>query len=164
MVSLGVKAFLLITVLSLIITGSEPQRPRCKTAGHHAYKNNGVYIMYHGTSRQAAASIMQTGFRQSADGMLGRGVYVTRDLQKASRYPLNLPPYLRCVLVVRVKVGKVKKITYQGHPLQKTWHSHGYDTAWVPPNCGMVPSGMEENCVWDPKRIKIIQVIYPGMG
>ncbi|KAI5096580.1 hypothetical protein C0J45_13474, partial [Silurus meridionalis] len=117
-----------------------------------------VYIMYHGTSREAAAKIMINGFEPSADGMLGHGVYLSRDLNKASRYPLELPENLRVVLKVRVKVGKVKKIDHQGHPLQKTWHDHGYDTAWCPPECGMVPSGLEEDCVWDPSRIKVIGV------
>uniref|UniRef100_A0A8C9RAQ0 PARP catalytic domain-containing protein n=1 Tax=Scleropages formosus TaxID=113540 RepID=A0A8C9RAQ0_SCLFO len=124
-------------------------------------RENGTYIMYHGTTRQAAQQIMASGFRQSADGMLGRGVYVSRDLQKASRYPLHLPEHQRVVLKLKVRVGKVKKIDYQGHPLQKTWHNHGYDTAWCPPGCGMVKSGLEEDCVWDPSRITVIGVIYP---
>ncbi|GAA6069217.1 grass carp reovirus (GCRV)-induced gene 2e, partial [Tachysurus ichikawai] len=109
-----------------------------------------VYRMYHGTSVQAAAKIMLHGFNQSEKGMLGRGVYLSRDLNKASRYPLNLPEYKRVVIVVKVNVGKVKRIDKQGHPLQETWHDHGYDTAWCPPRCGMVPSGLEEDCVWDP--------------
>ncbi|KAK2827292.1 hypothetical protein Q7C36_018218 [Tachysurus vachellii] len=124
--------------------------------------NNGtLYRMYHGTSRQAAEKIMKTGFKQSADGMLGRGVYLSRDLNKASRYPLELPEHQRVVIRVRVNVGRVIKIDYQGHPLQKTWHNHGYDTAWCPPRCGMVRSGLEEDCVWDPRRIEIINVICP---
>ncbi|XP_036444796.1 LOW QUALITY PROTEIN: grass carp reovirus (GCRV)-induced gene 2e [Colossoma macropomum] len=123
--------------------------------------NNQVYTMYHGTSRAAAQSILVEGFRQSPNGMLGCGVYLSRDLQKASRYPLHLPEHQRVVLRVRVNVGKVKKIDYQGHPLQKTWHNHGYDTAWCPPGCGMVQSGLEEDCVWDPRRIILDSIIYP---
>uniref|UniRef100_A0A0E9XWH0 PARP catalytic domain-containing protein n=1 Tax=Anguilla anguilla TaxID=7936 RepID=A0A0E9XWH0_ANGAN len=118
--------------------------------------------MYHGTSKEAAAQIMATGFRQSNVGMFGQGVYVSRDLQKASRYPLELLEHERVVLKLKVRVGKVKKIDYQGHSMQKTWHTvHGYDTAWCPPNCGMVKSGLEEDCVWDPKRITVIKAIYP---
>ncbi|RXM90736.1 hypothetical protein EOD39_21898 [Acipenser ruthenus] len=93
--------------------------------------------------------------------MLGQGVYVSRDFNKASRYPLNLPDKERRVLKLRVNVGKVKKIDRQRHPMQKTWHDHGYDTAWVPPNCGMVPSGLEEDCIWDPNRIKVMEVMKP---
>uniref|UniRef100_A0A8B9KCI8 Grass carp reovirus (GCRV)-induced gene 2e n=1 Tax=Astyanax mexicanus TaxID=7994 RepID=A0A8B9KCI8_ASTMX len=122
------------------------------------------YLMYHGTSAVAAAQIMAHGFKPSADGMLGRGVYLSRDLNKASRYPLDEFVLKRVVLRVVVNVGRVKKIDYQGHPLQTTWHDHGYDTAWCPPNCGMVPSGLEEDCVWDPNRIQVIGLIYPNLA
>ncbi|KAI7810658.1 uncharacterized protein LOC130552459 [Triplophysa rosa] len=117
------------------------------------------YTMYHGTSKEAAEKIQRDGFHQSADGMLGRGVYLSRDLEKASRYPLDLPEDQRVVLKVKVNVGKVKKIDSQNHPMRKTWHDHEYDTAWCPPNCGMVPSGLEEDCVWDPEHITVIDVI-----
>uniref|UniRef100_A0A3B3R8H9 Uncharacterized protein n=1 Tax=Paramormyrops kingsleyae TaxID=1676925 RepID=A0A3B3R8H9_9TELE len=114
-----------------------------------------MYIMYHGTTKTAALNIKKHGFQRSKDGMLGPGVYISRSFEKAQRYPINLPVNeQRAVLKLRVRVGKVKKIDRQGHPLQKTWHQHGYDTAWVPPNCGMVPSGLEEDCVWDPRRIE----------
>uniref|UniRef100_A0A3B4FQ90 PARP catalytic domain-containing protein n=1 Tax=Pundamilia nyererei TaxID=303518 RepID=A0A3B4FQ90_9CICH len=120
-----------------------------------------TYVMYHGTTSANAQLILASGFCQSLDGMLGPGVYLSRDLKKASRYPIKHPEHDRVVIKVRVNVGKVKAINRQDHPLQKTWHDHGYDTAWVPPNCGMVPSGLEENCVWDPKRISIIGTIEP---
>ncbi|XP_070779126.1 LOW QUALITY PROTEIN: grass carp reovirus (GCRV)-induced gene 2e [Enoplosus armatus] len=123
------------------------------------------YVMYHGTTSKAARGILASGFQQSAGGMLGPGVYLSRDLQKASRYPIGHPESDRVVIKVKVNVGKVIAINYQGHPRQKTWHDsrHGevYDTAWVPPNCGMVKSGLEEDCVWDPDRIQIICTIKP---
>ncbi|CAK6981723.1 grass carp reovirus (GCRV)-induced gene 2e [Scomber scombrus] len=119
------------------------------------------YVMYHGTTSTNAAAIKQSGFQQSKDGMLGPGVYLSRDLKKASRYPIGHPENDRVVVVVLVSVGKVIAINYQGHPLQKTWHYSGYDTAWVPPNCGMVQSGLEEDCVWDPTRIKRFFTIKP---
>ncbi|GLD67177.1 uncharacterized protein AKAME5_002942300 [Lates japonicus] len=54
----------------------------------------------------------------------------------------------------------VYRIDKDNHPMQLTWHSHGYDTAWVPPKCGMksVPSGLEEDCVFDPKRVKVVGI------
>ncbi|XP_063049368.1 uncharacterized protein LOC134443536, partial [Engraulis encrasicolus] len=137
-----------------------PDRPRLSS--FERPRDHGVYTMYHGTSREAAKGIQRSGFRQSSGGMLGRGVYLSRDLQKACRYPLELPESQRVVIKVKVRVGRVKKIDCQGHPLQKTWHDHGYDTAWVPPNCGMVKSGLEEDCVWDPDRITIIDTIFPS--
>ncbi|XP_051732910.1 uncharacterized protein LOC127503309 isoform X2 [Ctenopharyngodon idella] len=124
--------------------------------------NGTVYRMYHGTTERAAEQIKVSGFQPSQDGMLGRGVYLSRDLNKASRYPLD-KPHERVVIRVKVNVGKVKKIDQQGHPLQKTWHDHGYDTAWCPPNCGMLSSDLEEDCVWDPKQITIIDVIPPSL-
>uniref|UniRef100_A0A8B9L9D8 Grass carp reovirus (GCRV)-induced gene 2p n=1 Tax=Astyanax mexicanus TaxID=7994 RepID=A0A8B9L9D8_ASTMX len=127
-------------------------------------KSDRRYTMYHGTKVQTARSIIQSGFRQSADGMLGPGVYVSRNQRKAERYPLNSPITDKVVLKLSVDCGKVKRIDTDNHPMQKSWHSNGYDTAWVPPNCGMkaVPSGLEEDCVWDPKRRKIIAVV-PNM-
>lgn len=120
-----------------------------------------TYIMYHGTTTRNAEEIYMNGFRQSEDGMLGRGVYLSRDLQKASRYPIDHPAWDKVVIVVQVNVGKVIAITYQNHPLQKTWPYYGYDTAWVPPNCGMTKSGLEEDCVWDPTRIMFLYLIKP---
>ncbi len=124
--------------------------------------NGNVYRMYHGTTERAAEQIKIRGFQPSAGGMLGRGIYLSRDLNKASRYPLDKPQE-RAVIRVKVNVGRVKKIDYQGHPLQKTWHENGYNTAWCPPNCGMVSSGLEEDCVWDPNLITIIDVIPPSL-
>ncbi len=61
------------------------------------------------------------------------------------------------VLRLLVYLGRVAKITCQGHPLQKSWHAF-YGTAWVPPNCGMVPSGLEENCIKSPGQVKVLGV------
>ncbi|XP_075941274.1 uncharacterized protein LOC142943573 [Anarhichas minor] len=126
---------------------------------------NKKYVMYHGTTKATAQLILENGFQQSKDGMLGRGVYLSRDLQKASRYPIGLQDCDKVVIKVQVNVGEVIAINYQGHPRQKTWHDARYgpvfDTAWVPPKCGMVPSGLEEDCVWDPDRIKILRTINP---
>ncbi|CAJ1075605.1 hypothetical protein PFLUV_G00181530 [Xyrichtys novacula] len=139
--------------------------PGVTRLGRSGPQSRQSYIMYHGTTRQAAQSILATGFRQSSDGMLGRGVYLSRDLEKARRYPIGHPEDDKAVIKVVVNVGRVIAIRQQGHPRQKTWHDPAYgrvyDTAWVPPNCGMVPSGLEEDCVWDPNRIQIIKVIYP---
>lgn len=123
------------------------------------------YVMYHGTTKASAKAILASGFCQSKDGMLGPGVYLSRDLKKASRYPINCLESDKVVIKVSVNVGRVIVINRQYHPRQKTWHDprYGdvYDTAWVPPGCGMVPSGLEEDCVWDPSRIKILCTIQP---
>ena len=118
------------------------------------------YIMYHGTHPEAAEQIEKHGFVPSADGMLGRGVYMSRDVNKAARYPLDVPrgdTTGRVILKCLVRVGRVKKIDAPDHPMRRTWSQHGYDTAWVPPHCGMVPSGLEEDCVFDPSRIIVLR-------
>ncbi|KAJ3600320.1 hypothetical protein NHX12_031305 [Muraenolepis orangiensis] len=139
-----------------------------KRMGKEQPQRNQMYNMYHGTSRDIADVIMREGFRQSKVGMLGRGVYLSRDLNKASRYPIDLAEAQRVVLRVRVNVGKVIAINCQGHPRQKTWHDAScgevYDTAWCPPNCGMTQSGLEEDCVWDPNSITVLKRIDPRPG
>lgn len=134
--------------------------PRLELGASQAPKDSGVYTMYHGTSLSNARLIITNGFQQSSGGMLGKGVYVSRDRRKAERYPLKSNPSDRVVLELRVRIGRVKRIDQDNHPMQYTWSSQGYDTAWVPPNCGMkaVPSGLEEDCVFDPKRVEVVGI------
>ncbi|KAK7938719.1 hypothetical protein WMY93_002045 [Mugilogobius chulae] len=95
-----------------------------------------TYLMYHGTSSKNAQSILSSGrFKPSSGGILGPGVYLCGTLQKASRYPTGHPEQDRAVLRVLVK---------------------GYSTASLSPDCGT-----EESCVFDPRRIEIIDVIRP---
>ncbi|XP_061585713.1 uncharacterized protein LOC133450824 [Cololabis saira] len=123
-------------------------------------RDRGVYTMYHGTSVANARLIIANGFQQSSGGMLGKGVYVSRDRKKAERYPLKNNPSDRVSLELNVRVGRVKRIDKDNHPMQYSWSTQGYDTAWVPPNCGMkaVPSGLEEDCVFDPKNVKVVGI------
>nr|XP_033811230.1 uncharacterized protein LOC117365225 [Geotrypetes seraphini] len=148
-----------VTELSHAESFDEVHDPAHVIIRRAAGRNRKVYNMYHGTSMQAAESIIKTGFRPSGGGMLGPGVYVSTDIRKAKNYPYNVRAADRVILKVRVRVGKVKKINRQGHPLQYTWHARGYDTAWVPAKSGMVRSGLTESCVWDPKRVKVLAVV-----
>ncbi|PWA19630.1 hypothetical protein CCH79_00006820 [Gambusia affinis] len=134
--------------------------PRLELGASQEPKDRGVYTMYHGTTVANARLIIANGFLQSTKGMLGNGVYVSRDRKKAERYPLNINAADRVVLKLHVRVGRVKRIDKDNHPMQYTWSSNGYDTAWVPPNCGMkaVPSGLEEDCVFDPSRITVVDI------
>lgn len=109
--------------------------------------------MHHGTSVANARLIIASGFKQSDGGMLGKGVYVTRNIMKACQYPKKRKYSDRVVLQLHVRVGRVKCICKDKDPV-KTTCSKQYDSAWVPPNCGMVgvPSGLQENCVFDPQK------------
>ena len=125
---------------------ASPQTPR----GWHRRQGK-TMTMYHGTSPSNAQSIVANGFRPSTGGMLGQGVYVTADPAKAKRYGNTL-------ITVEVKTGRTKKITSQSDPMRTTWNSHGYNSAWVPENCGMVTSGLTETCVFNPNRIRVRNV------
>lgn len=122
--------------------------------------NRQVYTMYHGTSVASARSIIANGFWQSTRGMLGRGVYVSRNKKKAELYPYGGSDADRVIFELRVSVGRVKRIDKDNHELQFSWHDEHYDTAWVPPNCGMksAPKGLEEDCVYDPKNVEVVGI------
>ena len=123
-----------------------------------AERRKSVRVGYHGTTRQVAEHIIRDGFRRSTGGMLGPGVYWSDDIKKTLRYPLNSYPADRVTLQLHVRPGKTKKVNLQNHPMQQTWHDHGYDTAWVPPNNTMVSSGLSEDCTWDPTRIEVVGI------
>ena len=65
------------------------------------------------------------GFIPSSDGMLGRGIYVSRQIEKAYAYGPGKYGSEGVVIEVLVRVGRTKKIDRQGHPLQKSWHDAG---------------------------------------
>ena len=66
--------------------------------------------MYHGTTRSNARSIQREGFRPSSGGMLGPGVYCSRDINKARQYGGSNG----VILKLEVSVGKVYVINNQG--------------------------------------------------
>ncbi|XP_061103634.1 gig2-like protein DreN [Conger conger] len=119
-----------------------------------APKRGRGYTMYHGTHKNNAKAIIQSGFKPSAGGTLGPGVYCSRDLNKAMSYPPSCASNDRVVFRLLVRVGKVKKIDGPSMNLMTSWHQNGYDTAWLP--SGMVSH--EEDCVWDPKRLTVVAI------
>eukprot|EP00035_Acanthoeca_spectabilis_P008567 m.155599 g.155599 ORF g.155599 m.155599 type:complete len:113 (-) comp14413_c0_seq3:129-467(-) len=52
----------------------------------------------------------------------------------------------------QVDLGKVKKLKKRDKYM-KTWHDHGYDSAFSGEN---VNGQREEHCIWDPTRIHIV--------
>uniref|UniRef100_A0A671MJU7 Poly [ADP-ribose] polymerase n=1 Tax=Sinocyclocheilus anshuiensis TaxID=1608454 RepID=A0A671MJU7_9TELE len=83
-------------------------------------KSGRVYTMFHGTHLTYAKTIIDKGLEPSKDGMLGPGVYVSRNIEKAKCYPLNTDKKDKVVFKLRVRVGKVKQIDGDNHPLQKS--------------------------------------------
>ena len=45
-----------------------------------------IFVMYHATKWGNVKSILDTGFRPSASGMLGPGLYLSRDINKTRNY------------------------------------------------------------------------------
>jgi len=88
--------------------------------------------------------------------MLGPGVYCSRELRKARHYG-------KIVFLLHVRLGRVIRIDSVDHPLRTLWQTPTgglYDCAWVPPDSGVVPSGLEENCVRLPSQIKVIRRVH----
>jgi large subunit ribosomal protein L40e len=159
--------------------GSVVKKPKCKYGSacyracpqHKAKYDHSSPIqthgkewrMFHGTSLSAAQQIQQGGkhgLRPSTSGMLGAGVYCSRDITKARNYAHH--PGGGVVFELRVRTGRVKAIRHVPHPLQTTWHQAGYDSAWVPK--GVNPNGHEENCVWDHTKVTIVGVAWSDCG
>lgn len=110
-------------------------------------------LFYHGTSRSAAESIETEGFRASESGMLGAGVYVSSSYRKALHYAGSGGVVLMVMVNIKKRGSRNIFIEYQGHLLQNSWQQHGYDLAYVPSGCGMVPSGLEEACFANPAHV-----------
>ena len=115
--------------------------------------SNTKQMMIHGTNKESSEQILKRGFSSSYfkdSSMLGGGVYLTRDLTKANMFG-------EYIIFCDVDLGKTIEITFQNHPVQKTWHTLGFNSAFVPAGCGMVKR--EEFCVKDPSRVKPILVV-----
>jgi hypothetical protein len=69
-------------------------------------------------------------------------------------------PYGGVVLQLSVDLGKCKQLE-PNDPMMTTWQKH-YDSAWAPFSAANpADRGKQENCVKDPKRIRVVGVI-PG--
>ena len=136
------------------------KKPIVLTDDTQEIETDEIHVMYHGTkSLEMAALIEQQGFKRSTGGLLGPGVYVSRNVQEAERYKGSNG----VILEMLVKVGRVCYIRdhevpnpAHGVPLaagtsrkmvaakdlvsgdwstEAPWHDAGYDTAWVPEGC-----------------------------
>ena len=71
-------------------------------------------------------------------------------------YPRDIQECRKAILKVEVNIGKWIRVDQQGRSFAANWHEKGYDSFWVPSNCGL-----EEWCIYDPKRSKVIDIIEP---
>lgn len=139
-----------------ILSASERQ-------GHYSSGSNyrNLKIVYHGTTSARADSILREGIRPSRSGMLGPGIYVSADYNKAWREAKKKVRQDRKgqpnVLEFVADVGNVMIIDNKDHPQRWNWQ-HTHDSAWVPPNTrDMCPiGGSEETCLTDPGRLQYV--------
>ena len=99
---------------------------------HHRF-----YVMYHATKKENVSSILANGFRESTGGMLGPGLYVSRDIDKTRAYG-----DVCFKLLVYIGITKLMaEVDTSGD-----WRSH-HHSAYLPPNNDVVSSKREETCL-----------------
>ena len=104
-------------------------------------KENPLVVGFHQTSHRAAYSIAQEGFRESATGMLGPGVYFAIALDHTEFKANHFGTYI----CTQVYLGKTKHTNAR-------WDSHsegGYDTIYYEH-----PNGADEFCVRSKQQIR----------
>ena len=110
-----------------------------------------VYVMFHGTKPKNVAPILRNGFIPSnPHRMLGSGIYVSKDVGKVASYG-------SVTLKLLVYTGNVRRITFQKDPNRTSWRDE-HSSGWVPPDCGMVGSGREENAIKSKRQIRVLGV------
>ena len=149
--------------------------PPHRAAGRETI-NNTAETFYHGTSLKAAVAIQRKGFDTSLAGtntgaMLGRGVYMTASLPKATTYatgdPHTLNPDGGAVLKLHAVLGKCKWLARADLSMH-TWHAEGFNSAFSPgcpciPTCAvrcpMANGVREEHCIFDATHIVVVDMI-----
>lgn len=134
----------------------------CTISGNSAFSLR-PETFYHATTEENAIRIQEEGFviPDGPGGLLGRGVYCTSTLKKAMDYLQG--PYGGVVLELKIDLGKCKQLV-ENDPMMKTWQDD-YDSAWAPFSAvNPDDKGKEENCVKDPKRIKVVAAIAGSTG
>jgi len=113
-----------------------------------------VFVMYHSPRAvEMVESIVENGFKPSDPNnkqVLGCGVYVSRDIAKASIYG-------RITFKMLVYPGKTKTIIDKDDPLRTSWQTE-FSSAWIPPNNVVAPGGMEETCVKSSAQVRILGI------
>ena len=151
----GIYYILCCPLCSLLLQINEKKeknkKEECKMIPMNINPNSFIYP-WHGTGYEFAKSIKKNGFIVSIDGLLGKGVYVSRDITKAMEFAKNKPK----PTLLKLKVINGKMININDHPeYQKSWHSK-FDIAYIPANS---ITRREEYCIKDPKMITIEEII-----
>ena len=125
------------------------KRPVLVHSGPDGFRHQ-FFVMYHATNASNVESILANGFRESTGGMLGPGLYVSRDIDKTRNYG-------DVCFKLLVYTGKTKKAT--AADTSGSWISQ-YDSVYLPPNNDVVASKREETCLKSAKQARILGVAY----
>ncbi|CAF1542360.1 unnamed protein product [Didymodactylos carnosus] len=93
---------------------------------HTGRKHQSTCRLFHGTKYENAESILQNGLRESPDGRLGKGVYLTTK-KWAHRIAAHRGNGINlCVIELEVKLGNVKVLHGQQEDRNGTWSRHDH--------------------------------------
>ena len=142
-------------------SSSSPSPPPSKSAHASVDSTSGeAFKFFHGTSWHSAQRIQREGFVESADGCLGRGIYVARE-EKARRFAEDSARHggdVGGLVEVLVHVRKVKYVRSNN----TTWRGEGFDACRAEQTSA---STNMEWCIKSQRQVKIIritQVPVPG--
>jgi hypothetical protein len=99
-----------------------------------------THVMYHGTQEPCIKSIDLAGLRESANGMLGRGLYATHDIEKAKSY---MGAKGGCLYKVEFTSGNVKVTDWK----DTLWRGEGYDAIHTTAKAPGRPNRFPEGCI-----------------
>ena len=126
------------------------KKPALVHTGKHGFRHR-FFVMYHATRADNVESILANGFRESTSGMLGPGLYVSRDIENTRSYDGGV-----CFKLL-VYTGKTKMVTRADK--RGSWTSE-YDSVYLPPNNDVVGSRREETCLKSAKQARILGIAY----
>ena len=109
-----------------------------------------IYVMYHATDKDNVQSILDNGFRPSTSGMLGPGLYLSRDINKTRNYG-------NVCFKLLVYTGRTKRM--DSADTAGSWRGT-YDSAYLPPHNYVVSSGREETCVKSVDQVKVLGIAF----
>ena len=109
-----------------------------------------IFVMYHATKSHNVASILKNGLKPSTGGLLGPGIYVSRDINKTRAYG---------GVCFKLLVYTGNTVTVDAADNQGSWRS-SFDSAYLPPNNRVVKSRREETCVKSSDQVKILGIAY----
>lgn len=116
-------------------------------------------LLYHGTTRNRARSIVAGGFRVSTDGNLGPGVYLCRTLNKAANFARDAHRRVgdgdgAVVLAVELRVERLR-VNYT-RVRTAEWDRTAFDACRVDNAAYDMVSRRSEWCVADPARVRVV--------